>query len=1076
MKKKSLVYILRIVSCFLFFNNITAQTDSIKGVALINKFLLDDEIDKADSTLNSQLNYFKTKKLIDSLTDYPYYIGKLSQLKFGSIKGINDAENLVKYIEDRSSKSNTLYKVYKNISDFYDALGKNQEAYGASKKALNYALQVKNIKPEQIGLVRYGMAFSAYSLNNYSEAKNLFLKATKEYESSQSTSKEALADAYNASAALMWHFNKLDSAQYYFEKAIKATNEGSSGKYNKLYLSSVYNVNIALLEESKGNISKSISIQKQLIQDFNIVINYIDDDMLKERAKRSQTFAISNLGATYSDLGNITKAYKLQKLALSKKKEVFEASDIRISNTLLNIAKTEFILKDYDGSIITCNEILKQITSLSGEYFAVKANALLIKAQNYIAKKDIKNADSAYMLCSEIFKNEKNTEYTQEHLIYLRDYSFFLATQNKPETAIKLAKKGYNYVVKNGGENNINSIKHILNVQAVFYELKNYKASIEWAEKGFSFIEYVLKNKDASKDILQLEFYNSLIKLTQLKSKYNLHKNNDEVTLIEISDELEDLINVYEKRKTTVFTNTDISKLLIDYKEVNDFSKKIQLELYYNNQREGHLNKAITMHESSIYFKIRSRLNLKRNFSFKNMPSDILEQEKKLQNELSSSLKKTENINDVFKVEKQWEDFLDTLKTAYPKYHKMRYASINSSLENIQQRIPDNTTVIRYFFTGNDLNAYLLNRDIKKLFKLDETALKKIISDLNKNKYNLENTAEFLHQLYQKLWKPFANDITTKNITIIPDGNLYNLSFETLTPTKIKSFKDLATNSLLAKYNISYNYSLYLLEQNKKATNFKNSFIAFAPEFNDKMKESYKLAITDSINLDKTYLTLLQQPFNVHLAKAYANLCDSNYFLNENSTEHVFKQNASEHKIIHIGTHAESNNISPELSRLLFAKNISDKNEDGSLYAYEIYDTSLNSNLAILTACETGKPSYQAGEGMISLAHAFNYAGSESILTSLWKVDERSTSEIIESFYKNINAGKPKDEALRLAKLDYINNTEGRTVSPKFWAGLVLMGDASPIEISNGIPLWQWLLIIGCVLLGIFFIIRHKKR
>nr|WP_246454817.1 CHAT domain-containing protein [Hyunsoonleella aquatilis] len=350
-----------------------------------------------------------------------------------------------------------------------------------------------------------------------------------------------------------------------------------------------------------------------------------------------------------------------------------------------------------------------------------------------------------------------------------------------------------------------------------------------------------------------------------------------------------------------------------------------------------------------------------------------------------------------------------------------------------------------------------------------------MISQLIENQSHLLKTNDLLFDLYKVLWKPFANEITTKNIIIIPDGDLYNLSFETLTPTKIESFKELSTNSLLAKHNISYNYSLYLIEQSENTTNYKNSFIAFAPEFNDKMKETYKLAITDSINLDKTYLTLLQQPFNVDLAKAYADVFDGNYFLNENSTERVFKKNASEHKIIHIGTHAESNNISPELSRLLFAKNISDKNEDGSLYAYEIYDTSLNSNLAILTACETGKPSYQAGEGMISLAHAFNYAGSESILTSLWKVDERSTSEIIELFYKNIDEGKPKNEALRLAKLDYIKNTEGRTVAPKFWAGLVLMGDVSPIEISNTTTPWKWLIFIGFVVIGILLFLKLRK-
>src|SRR5690606_15347461 len=123
--------------------------------------------------------------------------------------------------------------------------------------------------------------------------------------------------------------------------------------------------------------------------------------------------------------------------------------------------------------------------------------------------------------------------------------------------------------------------------------------------------------------------------------------------------------------------------------------------------------------------------------------------------------------------------------------------------------------------------------------------------------------------------------------------------------------------------------------------------------------------------------------------------------------------------------------------------------EDGYLYTYEIYNINLSSNLAILTACETGKPTYHAGEGMISLAHAFNYAGSESILTSLWKVDEQSSAEIIELFYKNIKNGMDKDLALQQAKLSYLTTAKGRTMNPQYWAGLVLIGDTSPINLTT---------------------------
>ena len=375
------------------------------------------------------------------------------------------------------------------------------------------------------------------------------------------------------------------------------------------------------------------------------------------------------------------------------------------------------------------------------------------------------------------------------------------------------------------------------------------------------------------------------------------------------------------------------------------------------------------------------------------------------------------------------------------------------------------------------LYAYLVSEGNEKLFPLDYSEVETNIALLGENQSDVNKTATILNDLYRKLWKPFEAEIETKNVVIVPDGALYNLSFETLSSTIVTSFKELAETSLLAKHIISYNYSLYLLDHEKKSKIYENSYIAFAPEFNDLMKENYRMAISDSISVDKGYLKLLQQPFNVSLAKTYGNSFKGNYFLNEKSTEQVFKTEASEHKIIHIGTHAESNNVSPELSRLIFAKDISNASEeDGSLYTYEIYNTSLNSNLAILTACETGKPSYQAGEGMISLAHAFNYAGSESILTSLWKIDERASAEIIELFYDNIKSGKPKDEALRLAKLDYIKTTDGRTLAPQFWAGLVLMGDTTPIDLSSNTNWLYWILAIGVLIfLGLFLKKRNRQ-
>ncbi len=342
--------------------------------------------------------------------------------------------------------------------------------------------------------------------------------------------------------------------------------------------------------------------------------------------------------------------------------------------------------------------------------------------------------------------------------------------------------------------------------------------------------------------------------------------------------------------------------------------------------------------------------------------------------------------------------------------------------------------------------------------------------------YGISEVSETAFELHRALWDSIKEDVGTENVIIFPDRELFNLSFGLLTHTRITSFGDFARYSLLAKHNISYNYSLLMIGTDTKILEYGDDFIAFAPEFNSQMKLDYSLAITDSLDLDKTYLTLLSQPFQSDLVKRFSRTFDGPTYLNENASKQLFSKRAREHKIIHIATHAESNNGNPGLSRLVFAKNTLDSINinDNHLYAHEIYDKDLSSNLAILTACETGKPAYQLGEGMISLAHAFNYAGSEGILTSLWQVDEKSSSEILAFFYQYLSEGEPKDRAIRLAKLDYLDQARGRTLHPQYWAGLILMGDTTPIELNRSKG-WIWVLAGLLVLAAVLLLVRKGK-
>ena len=118
------------------------------------------------------------------------------------------------------------------------------------------------------------------------------------------------------------------------------------------------------------------------------------------------------------------------------------------------------------------------------------------------------------------------------------------------------------------------------------------------------------------------------------------------------------------------------------------------------------------------------------------------------------------------------------------------------------------------------------------------------------------------------------------------------------------------------------------------------------------------------------------------------------------------------------------------------------------LYARELYDFSLNADMVVLSACETGLGVLERGEGIISMSRAFAYAGAKSIFTTLWQVDDKNTKDLIVSFYQKMEEGENKSVALQKAKLDYLDCQEGKgeRMHPFFWAGFVGIGDMNPIK------------------------------
>lgn len=1049
------------------FATTSAQTKNLKDINYIKTLIEQDSILKAETELDLQINRFKSQKNYDTLVHYIYDLGKLSILKN---MAFDNAIQLSEDITNATKNKQSLSTLNLELAKLYFEQNNISKAYEFGQKSKIYAQQLSN---------KNALVETEYYLGDYSMKMGDIPNLEKHMRNANAIINQNKGKPYNITArvlnlmgAVMFFSSKQDSSVYYFEHALKNIENLPNNLENKYYLPAAINGNLFLIKLNQGKHSEARKLVENSLILNQKFLSQTKNHPLLPRVKRNIALGYTNLSSLFYDLGDYDRSDYITELSYGFVKQNFPPKTEEYVTTTLAVAEVQSAKLEFENALKYLREAELCIENMEGDNFRLRAYLYNDYGATYYKQKDLIKALLYYEKSDFFHEKSYPGVYDSNRLYQTMNLGILLGEMGEQEKAINYVKNAYNYVVKENGEDNYLTNALLLTLATITFNNQDYEQTLKWCNKSFG-----IYNNNAEKkgyDKLHFEEKKAELILLYAKSKYYLNNDKSILFLENSLSEIEEAISIIESRKSVISSLESVNTLIENNKDIFDFAKTLNLKLYELTKNTKYLNKLVSLHESALYNRIRTRLNINNGMTFADVPKEVIAKENAIRSKLNIKIEEEEDqeaaIETVLNSNIEWAQFLETIKKEYPKYYKMRYGTIGESLEYLQDKITLNTSVIRYLFIDEELYAFVLKKESQKLIKLDYGSVKNHIEQLHKNQYQLGKTNDLLFELYQALWKPFAAEITTKNIVIIPDGDLYNLSFETLTPNKIKSFKELATNSLLAKYNISYNYSLYLLEQNKNSIKYKNSFIAFAPEFNDRMKESYKLAITDSLNLDKTYLTLLQQPFNVNLAKVNAKLFDGDYFLNENSTENIFKQNASEHKIIHIGTHAESNNISPELSRLIFAKNVSDANEDGSLYTYEIYDTSLNSNLAILTACETGKPTYQAGEGMISLAHAFNYAGSESILTSLWKVDERSTSEIVELFYKYINKGKPKDEALRLAKLDYINTIDGRTLAPQFWAGLVLMGDTSPIIIANNTNWIYWIIgVVLLIILGLFF-------
>ena len=193
----------------------------------------------------------------------------------------------------------------------------------------------------------------------------------------------------------------------------------------------------------------------------------------------------------------------------------------------------------------------------------------------------------------------------------------------------------------------------------------------------------------------------------------------------------------------------------------------------------------------------------------------------------------------------------------------------------------------------------------------------------------------------------------------------------------------------------------------------------------------------------------------------------STVYVKKEASEEKSKSLSPTYDILHFATHAQLNEDDPLSSAVLLAKK--DK-EDGRLEVREIFGMDLKANLVVLSGCDTGLGKLSTGDELVGLTRAFTYAGTPSVVASLWSVDDSSTAQLMSSFYRNLKR-MSKVEALRQAQLELIRG-EGRSdmLARRGVGGIGKLGETpepqstsqDPISISTSHPyFWAPFILVG---------------
>ena len=478
---------------------------------------------------------------------------------------------------------------------------------------------------------------------------------------------------------------------------------------------------------------------------------------------------------------------------------------------------------------------------------------------------------------------------------------------------------------------------------------------------------------------------------------------------------------------------------------------------YEKNPDENNLERAFQAVERAKAQAFLESLNISQRVFQERLPTKLREEERNMNLQFSQILgqlalpnlgeeQKAKLLEDYKELEEKYMIHLIKIREAVPE---TRLSQINDFpvLREVKKMFLNKKVALLEYFLGNRFSLlFIISKDVKKIIKLPGEqeivnsirGYLKLLSDQPiSNFQGILAAQRIYHQLLEKAMESLSPEI--KYLIIIPDGLLHYLPFEALVFSSGKYLGE--------KYSISYSPStsslLYLCRRSIPHNN--KVFMAFGSPKYKKKKLGSELINKSTYSLlleiyKKKGFKLASLPFSQKEVKRISRFFPKEYkkiYLGDKATESILKKEKLDNVLIlHFACHGFLDEEVPLRSAIVLSPE-EELNEDGFFQVREIYGLSFSAEMVVLSACQTARGTLEKSEGVLGLPRSFFYSGARSVVSSLWDVSDKSTAEFMENFYHFLSEGKPKIEALQLAKIKMLK----KYAHPHYWAAFVLNGE-----------------------------------